>query len=81
MPRSEFNSRLAGDNVPVSVPTSAAVYLDERLSLLNKELDQTNALASGGELPDAKLNSAGLKISPLENSVPKEGEAPQGCTL
>ena len=26
-------------------------------------------------MPDAELNSTGLKISPLENSVPKEAEA------
>jgi TnpA family transposase len=37
-------------------------------------LDQTNALAREDQLPYAELNSSGLKISPLENSVPKEAE-------
>ncbi len=74
IPRSEFDNGSVADHFPASVATTAAGYLDERLSVLNKELDETNALASGGELPDAELSATGLKISPLENSVPKEGE-------
>jgi hypothetical protein len=42
--------------------------------LLRKTLDQSNALASDGQLPDVELNSAGLKISSLENSLPKEAD-------
>ena len=45
------------------------------MSLLRSALDQTDALAREDQLPDVELNSAGLKISPLENSVPKEAEA------
>jgi len=42
---------------------------------LRKTLDQTGELAREGQLPDVELSSAGLKISPLENSVPKEADA------
>jgi Tn3 transposase DDE domain len=75
MPRPEFDQRLTEDSLHVSVPTSAAAYLEQRLLPLREALDQTDALASGGQLPDAGLGSAGLKISPLENSVPKEADA------
>jgi hypothetical protein len=49
--------------------------LEERLSLLQDALDQTDELARAGQLPDVELNSAGLKISPIENNVPKEADA------
>jgi TnpA family transposase len=75
MPHSEFDRRLAQGEIHVTIPTNAAAYIEERMSLLRSALDQTNALAREDQLPDAELNSAGLKISPLENSVPKEAEA------
>ncbi len=75
MPRPEFEQRLTKNCLRVAVPTSAAVYLEERLSLLREALDQTDALAREGQLPDAELSSTGLKISPLENSVPKDADA------
>ena len=74
MPRPDFDRGLKEKTLPAAVPTTAAVYLEERLSLLRKTLDQSDALARDGQLPDVELNSAGLKISPLENSVPKEAD-------
>ncbi len=75
MPHPEFDRRLTQGELHVAVPTTAAAYIEERMTLLRSALDQTNALAREDQLPDAELNSAGLKISPLENSVPKEAEA------
>jgi TnpA family transposase len=75
IPRSEFEQKIAQNGLHVSVPTSPAVYLEERMSLLKQALDETNALASAGELPDVELSTAGLKISPIENSVPKEADS------
>jgi hypothetical protein len=66
---------MAQNSLRVAVPTSSAAYLEERLQLLRQALDQTDALAGSGQLPDVELSSAGLKISPLENSVPKEADA------
>jgi TnpA family transposase len=74
IPRPEFERKLTQDSLHVAVPTSSAVYLEERLSLLRLTLDQTDALAGGGQLADVELSSEGLKISPLENSVPKEAD-------
>ena len=75
IPRSEFERKVAQNGLHVSVPTSHAVYLEERLSLLKQALDQTDALATTGQLPDVELSTAGLKISPIENSVPKEADS------
>jgi hypothetical protein len=82
MPHPEFDRRLTQGELHVAVPTTAAAYIEERVLQLRSALDQTNALAREDQLPDAELNSAGLelnsagfKISPLENSVPKEAEA------
>jgi TnpA family transposase len=75
MPHPEFDRRLTQGELHVGVPTTGAAYIEERMSLLRSALDQTNALAREDRLPDAELNSTGLKISPLENGVPKEAEA------
>jgi len=71
LPRTEFNESLATGSLHLAVSTSAATYLDERLSLLRQALDQTNSLAAQGQLPYAELSSAGLKISPVDSNVPK----------
>ena len=42
---------------------------------MRKTLDHTDLLARESQLPDVELSSAGLKISPLDNSVPKEADA------
>ena len=75
MPHSEFDRRLTQGELHVAVPTTGPAYIEERMSLLRSALAQTDALVREDKLPDAELNSAGLKISPLENSVPKEAEA------
>jgi hypothetical protein len=75
MPRPEFDRRLNQSGLHVSVPTSSEAYIEQRIALLRDALDNTDALARENHLPDVELNGSGLKISPLENSVPKEAEA------
>jgi len=74
MPRPEFDQMSAAKTLALPGVTSSWVYLDERIAGLRSALDQTEALAAAGELPDAELTGAGLKISLLENSVPKEAD-------
>jgi len=74
MPRLEFNQRKTAKTLPLSAAVSSAAYVDERLTVLREALNQTEALAAAGELPDAELTGARLRISPLENNVPKEAE-------
>ena len=52
---------------------------EERFRCCGVLLAKTSVLAREDQLPDAELNSAGLKISHLENSVPKERRCPLGC--
>jgi hypothetical protein len=47
-------------------------YLAGRIAQLKQSLDEVNALAARGELPDAAVNESGLKITPLTNTVPEE---------
>ncbi len=45
-------------------------YLNERLEQLEKRLTHINKLAAENALPDATINETGLKITPIETSVP-----------
>lgn len=46
-------------------------YLNERLELLEKRLAHINKLAAEDALPDATITATGLKIIPIETSIPK----------
>ncbi|MEO6073750.1 MAG: hypothetical protein ABIP67_10925 [Burkholderiales bacterium] len=75
MPRTEFAQRQADDRLAVAITTTGSTYLNERLELLRQTLDEVNQLAAGGGLPNAELTDSGLKVSPLDNETPEEGEA------
>ncbi|HFP1190143.1 TPA: Tn3 family transposase, partial [Escherichia coli] len=45
-------------------------YLNARLTLLASRLEEVNAMAVAGELPDVDISDKGVKITPLDNSVP-----------
>jgi hypothetical protein len=75
MPMPEFIQRKTAKTLPLSASVSSTLYVEERLAALRGALDQTETLAAAGELPDAELTGTGLKISPLENNVPKEADA------
>ncbi len=75
MPRTAFDGQRRENRLGLAVETSAAAYLDERLSRLRDALDETARLAAAGELPDVELNDKGLKISPLDDATPAEADA------
>jgi hypothetical protein len=75
MPCTDFNEGLADGSLRLAGSTSAAEYLDARLAVLRQALDQTNSLAAQGQLPEAELSSTGLKITPLDDNIPKEAHA------
>ena len=75
MPRTEFAQRQADDRLGVAITATGSTYLNERLELLRQTLDEVNQLAAAGGLPDAELTDSGLKVSPLDNETPEEGEA------
>ena len=40
-----------------------------RLTLLASRLEEVNAMALAGDLPDVDISDKGVKITPLDNSV------------
>lgn len=60
----------------LAVETDCERYLEERLTVLQKQLATVERLATANELPDAVITATGqLKITPLDNAVPAEAEA------
>lgn len=69
IPAEKFSAAmLAGELLAVN--TDCEQYLKDRLALLERQLETTNRLAAANDLPDATINEAGLKITPLNAAVP-----------
>jgi len=75
MPVDKFSALKQAHKVPLPIGTDCDQYLNERLSLLDRQFEQVNHLAQADELPDAVITESGLKITPLDNSVPEEAKA------
>lgn len=74
LPADKFNGLKQAGELPLTIPTSCDEYLHNRLLLLEQQLKTVNRLAKAGGLPDAVITKYGLKITPLNNSVPKEAD-------
>lgn len=70
MPGSDFEKLLNNNQLNLPVETECGAYLKARLTLLTSRLEEVNAMAEAGELPDVDISDKGVKISPLDNSVP-----------
>ena len=70
----KFASLKQAKQSPIAVTNDCSKYLQDRLLLLDQQLDTVNLLAKTNELPDAIFTASGLKITPLTNSVPIEAE-------
>jgi len=60
--------------LPLAVDTDCERYLEGRLALLEEQLSIVDRLAQANELPDAILTDSGLKITPLDASVPQSAQ-------
>jgi hypothetical protein len=60
--------------LPLPVTTDCDRFLEERRRLLEMKLATVNRLAAAKKLPDAIITESGLKISPLDASVPMEAQ-------
>jgi Tn3 transposase DDE domain len=69
---SRFTQLRAQQNLSLPVEQDGDCYLTERVAQLRQSLDEVDALAARGELPDAAVSESGLKITPLTNTVPEE---------
>jgi TnpA family transposase len=65
--------REAGE-LPLAVDSDCERYLNGRLETLNAQLQIVDQLAAANDLPDAILTDSGLKITPLDASVPQSAQ-------
>ncbi|TCB96359.1 Tn3 family transposase [Kosakonia quasisacchari] len=70
MPSSDFDNLLNNNRLNIPVETECGAYLKTRLTLLASRLEEVNAMAVTGDLPDVDISDKGVKITPLDNSVP-----------
>ena len=76
VPSEKFITMQLANALPLAIPTDCDQYLQERLTLLESQLAQTNRMALANELPDAIITTAtGLKITPLDAAVPDEAQS------
>lgn len=75
VPADPFAALLAAGELPLAVESDGERYLYQRLAHLTQQLETVNRLAAAGELPDASLTAAGLKITPLDAAVPDAAQA------
>lgn len=75
VPAEPFAAQLEAGELPLAVEPSGERYLQQRLEHLTQQLETVNRLAAAGELPDASLTAAGLKITPLDAAVPDAAQA------
>ncbi|KDF14256.1 transposase for transposon [Klebsiella aerogenes MGH 61] len=70
MPGDDFEKLLNNNQLNIPVETDCEAYLKARLTLLASRLEEVNTMAVTGDLPDVDISDKGLKITPLNNSVP-----------
>jgi hypothetical protein len=70
IPVTEFEKSRQNDQLQLAVQTDCHAYLQARMTLLASRLEEVNAMALAGELPDVDISDKGVKITPLENGVP-----------
>lgn len=56
--------------LPLPVSADYQEYITSRMTLLQSRLEEVNAMAAHGVLPDVEISDRGVKVSALDNSVP-----------
>jgi len=75
VPADRFGRLLQAEELPLAVGTDGEAYVQRQLGHLAHQLETVNRLAAAGELPEASLTAAGLKITPLDAAVPAAAQA------
>ena len=71
LPQQVFEERRQNGDLPVHVEAQSHLYLKKQLALLTQQLRSAQTLASRGELPEARIEKSGLKITPITSAVPE----------
>lgn len=61
---------MRGPWLPLAVDPECEGYLRGRVAALHEELQRVDQLVAANDLPDAILTDSGLKITPLDATVP-----------
>ncbi len=72
IPQIKYEGLLLNKEMPLFVETNFDTFINAKLTLLEEKLKTINDLASQDKLEDVCINEDGLKITPLNNSVPNE---------
>ncbi|MBU6140404.1 MAG: Tn3 family transposase [Proteobacteria bacterium] len=75
IPAKKFSDLKLGNKLPLTLSTNCDQYLQNRLSILEKQLALVSELAATNDLPDAIITESGLKITPLDATVPEEAQS------
>ncbi|MCW9529327.1 Tn3 family transposase [Klebsiella grimontii] len=70
IPEKDFDKLTPALTLPVSADYHE--YIASRMTLLQSRLEEVNAMAALGELPDVEISDKGVKVSPLDNCVPAQ---------
>lgn len=70
IPSGDFEKSLKDKQLPLTIPIDCHEYIKSRMTLLASRLEEVNAMALTGDLPDVDISDKGVKITPLDNSVP-----------
>lgn len=75
VPMDQFISLKLARELLLAVVTECEKYLNDRLLLLEQQLTKSNILAKSNNLPDAIITGSGLKITPIDSTVPDNAQA------
>ena len=74
LPAQKFAKLRETEDLQLAVESDCEHYLKDRLEALNQQLHLVDSLAATNDLPDAILTDSGLKITPLDASVPQAAQ-------
>ncbi|MEQ5306289.1 Tn3 family transposase [Providencia rettgeri] len=72
IPSADFEKLLKETQLPLAIPTDCQKYLSSRMALLSSRLEEVNAMAIAGDLHDVDISENGVKVTPLDDSVPSD---------
>jgi TnpA family transposase len=75
VPAEKFAAQKQANELPLAVVTDCDQYLNDRLQLLEQQLETVNRMAAANKLPDAIVTETGLKITPLDAVVPEAAQS------
>lgn len=70
IPSGDFDKSLRDNQLPLAIPTDCHEYIESRMTLLASRLEEVNAMALADDFPGVDISDKGVKITPLDNSVP-----------